>query len=70
MRVTAVTPITSKARQTTMMKYGLRIENRGMGPYACQIRVMCVITNVGRRPAPRWRLRRSSRCVPAGGGAG
>ena len=30
MRATLVTPITSKARQQTMMKYGLRIENRGI----------------------------------------
>jgi hypothetical protein len=30
MRATLVTPITIKARQQTMMKYGLRMENLGI----------------------------------------
>jgi hypothetical protein len=33
MRTRLVTPITIKAKQQTMMKYGLRIENRGIGLY-------------------------------------
>ena len=32
MRATLVTPITKSARQQTTMKYGLRIENRGIWP--------------------------------------
>ena len=31
MRVIALMPITARARQQTTMKYGLRMEKRGMG---------------------------------------